>query len=226
MIWMLHIHTTLPKAIVAISCDGKLIHFLINEEQKEHSAFLHEAIEQLLKMADLKPVDIKTVGITSGPGSYSGIRVGLSAAKGFCYALKIPLVTFNTLEALGISFYELFPGETGAVCPMIDARRMEVFTAIYDKSQKLLFEPCALEIDAISYKSLVGYGVSAFVGSGSPKVSNLFSENPQLFERQVDITPQSLVILTNKKYQLKQFEDVSGADAVYLKAVHFATKNS
>jgi tRNA threonylcarbamoyladenosine biosynthesis protein TsaB len=109
---------------------------------------------------------------------------------------------------------------------MIDARRMEVFTAVYDKTQKLLFEPCALEIDPNSYKKLVGYGVSAFVGSGSLKVSNMFSENPQLFERQVDITPESLVRLTNQKYQLKQFEDVSGADALYLKAVHFPTKNS
>ena len=226
MIWMLHIHTTLPKAIVAISCDGQLMHFLSNEEQREHSAFLHEGIDQLLKMANLKPGNIKTVGITSGPGSYSGIRVGLSAAKGFCYALKIPLVTFNTLEALSVSFYEQFPGETGAVCPMIDARRMEVFTAVYDKTQKLLFEPCALEIDVSSYKSLVEQGVCAFVGSGSLKVSNMFSENPQLFERQVDITPESLVRLTNQKYQLKQFEDVSGADALYLKAVHFTTKNS
>lgn len=226
MIWMLHLHTTLPKAIVAISCDGKLIHFLANEEQREHSAFLHVAIDQLLKIADIKPGDIQTVGVTSGPGSYSGIRVGLSAAKGFCYALKIPLITFNTLEALSVSFYQQFPEEQGAVCPMIDARRMEVFTAVYDKAQKLLLKPCALEIDEDSYSKIVGYGISAFVGSGSPKVWEMFPENIQLFNRQIGVLPQSLVLLTSQKYDLKNFEDVSNADALYLKPVYFAPKHS
>lgn len=226
MIWMLHIHTTLPRAIVALSCDGTLIHFLSNEEQQEHASFLHEAINQLLNTSGLSPKEIKVVGATSGPGSYSGIRVGLSAAKGLCYGLKIPLVTFNTLDALAYSFYEQFPDEAGVVCPMIDARRMEVFTAIYGHGQNLLLDACALEIDADSYNSLIAYGVSAFIGSGAPKVFNMFQKDAPLFEKQVEISPQSLVALTNQKYQLKKFDDVTASDAIYLKPVYFAAKKS
>ena len=226
MIWMLHIHTTLPTAIVALSCDGILIHSLSNDEQREHSAFLHDAIDQLIKMAEIKPGDIQTVGVTSGPGSYSGIRVGLSAAKGFCYALNIPLITFNTLEALSVSFYQQFPEEQGAVCAMIDARRMEVFTAVYNKAQEILFKPCALEINAVSFTTLLDSGISAFVGSGAPKVFEMFPEETMLFERRTDVLPQSLVLLTTQKYNLKIFEDVSNADALYLKPVYFAPKHS
>lgn len=224
MIWMLHINTALPKAIVVLSNDGAVVDFLINDEQREHTAFLHVAIDQLLKNADLKPGDIKVVGVTSGPGSYSGIRVGLSAAKGLCYALKIPLVTFNTLEALVVSFYQKFPEEEGRVCPMVDARRMEVFTAVYDKRLHPLLVPAALELQPSSIQMVSSYKIAALFGSGSQKFSGIFSNSPQLFERQVDISPQSLVTLTTLKHNAKDFEDVSAADATYLKAVYFASK--
>ncbi len=222
--WMLHIHTALPRALVALSHNGVLTHFLLNNEQREHTAFLHEAIDQLLKKADLKPGDIQVVGVTSGPGSYSGIRVGLSAAKGFCFALKIPLVTFNTLEALAVSFYQQYPDEEGAVCPMIDARRMEVFTAVYDKELHDLLVPSALVLESSSIEFFSSYNISAFIGSGSQKFSGNFVNSPPLFERQVNITPQSLVTLTNHRYDLKAFDKVSSADALYLKSVYFASK--
>ena len=224
MIWMLHIHTALPKAIVALSNDGAVVHFLINDEQREHTSFLHVAIDQLLNKADLKPADLQAVGVTSGPGSYSGIRVGLSAAKGLCYALKIPLVTFNTLEALAVSFYQQFPEEDDAICPMIDARRMEVFTAVYDKKIRALLIPTALELQTSSIELFSAYNIAAFFGSGSAKLSGFLPNNPKIFERQVDISPQSLVTLTTQKYGARAFEDVSAADAVYLKAVYFASK--
>lgn len=226
MIWMLHIHTALPKAIVALSQDGVLIDFLTNDEQREHTSFLHIAIDGLLNKAHLKPKDIQAVGVVSGPGSYSGIRVGLSAAKGLCYALKIPLITFNTLEALAVSFYQQFPDEDGAICPMIDARRMVVFTAVYDKKLRALLVPSALELQTSSRGLFSTYNIAAFFGSGSQKFSGIFENSPQLFERQVDISPQSLVTLTTYKYDAKAFEDVSAADATYLKAVYFASKQT
>ncbi|MEO5501274.1 MAG: tRNA (adenosine(37)-N6)-threonylcarbamoyltransferase complex dimerization subunit type 1 TsaB [Ginsengibacter sp.] len=224
MIWMLLIHTALPRAIVALSNGDEAAHFLINDEQREHTAFLHVAIDELLKKADIKPGDIKVVGVSSGPGSYSGIRVGLSAAKGLCYALKIPLVTFNTLEALAVSFYQKFPKEEGIICPMIDARRMEVFTAVYNKNLSPLLIPTALELKTSTTDLFSVYNIDAFFGSGSQKFSGFFTTNPKIFERQVDISPQSLVTITNQKYKAKEFEDVSAADAMYLKAVYFAGK--
>ncbi len=226
MIWMLHIHTALPKAVVALSNDGVVVHFLINDEQWEHTAFLHVAIDQLLKEADLKPADIQAVGVTSGPGSYSGIRVGLSAAKGLCYALKIPLLTFNTLEALAVSFYQQFPEEDGAICPMIDARRMEVFTAVYDRNLKPLLQPNSIELQSAPIDYFSPYNIAAFFGSGSEKFSAIFQNNDKLFERQVDITPESLVLLTTQKFKARDFEDASNANALYLKPVYFASKKT
>lgn len=226
MIWMLHIHTALPSAIVALSREGVLVDFLSNDEQREHTSFLHIAIDKLLRKAHLKPKDLKTVGVVTGPGSYSGIRVGLSAAKGLCYALNIPLVTFNSLEALTQSFYQCYPTESGVICPMIDARRMEVFTAVYDRDLTPLLQPNSLELQASTIDYFSPFNMAAVFGSGSEKFSTIFQNNDKLFERQVDITPESLVSLTTQKYNTRDFEDVSNANALYLKPVYFASKKT
>ena len=130
---ILNIDTASEKAHVSFAKNGLIINSLSCESQKEHASFLQTAIQQLTKNTNIFLTDIDAVAVTAGPGSYTGLRVGMASAKGLCYALKKPLITISSLEVLTISALDLFQntGESVLLCPMIDARRMEVFTAVY-----------------------------------------------------------------------------------------------
>ncbi|MEO7306266.1 MAG: tRNA (adenosine(37)-N6)-threonylcarbamoyltransferase complex dimerization subunit type 1 TsaB, partial [Ferruginibacter sp.] len=130
---ILNIDTASEKAHVSFAKNGMIIQSISSESQKEHASFLQSAIEQLTKTTGIILKDIDAVAVTSGPGSYTGLRVGMASAKGLCYALKKPLITISSLEVLTASALELIPGagENVLLCPMLDARRVEVFTAVY-----------------------------------------------------------------------------------------------
>ena len=131
---ILNIDTATEKAHVSFAKDGLVINSLYSESQKEHASFLQTAIQQLTKLSGVQLKDLDAVAVTAGPGSYTGLRVGMASAKGLCYALKKPLITLGTLEILTCFCYWIVFKITMTpvlLCPMIDARRMEVFTAIY-----------------------------------------------------------------------------------------------
>ena len=145
MSYIINIDTATATAHVSIAQDGKLLQALQNESQKDHGAFVQTAIQQLLKAAALSFVDIDAIAVTAGPGSYTGLRVGLASAKGLCYALNKPLLTLNTLEVLTTAAKKFSNNQQGVLyCPMIDARRMEVFTALYTDTLTALVPPCAM----------------------------------------------------------------------------------
>jgi tRNA threonylcarbamoyladenosine biosynthesis protein TsaB len=142
---ILLIDTSQETGTAALSQDG---HILLSEENriaKEHASWLHPAIGRLLSSANKTVRDLEAVSVVAGPGSYTGLRVGLAAAKGLCYALKIPLITQNTLEVMAESMRSAAleksaeTGERVLICPMIDARRDEVFTAIYDSDPSTIY---------------------------------------------------------------------------------------
>ena len=118
---LLHIDTALETASVCLSDNEKVIGLAINEKQKDHAAWLHPAILDLVQAAGLTVSDIEAIGISIGPGSYTGLRIGLSAAKGLCYALNIPLITVDTLYMMAHAIEE---NNADFICPLIDARRM------------------------------------------------------------------------------------------------------
>jgi tRNA threonylcarbamoyladenosine biosynthesis protein TsaB len=133
---LLLIDTSQETATVALSSEGKVLHWEENKISKEHASWLHTAIARLIAEAEITPGDLKAVAVIAGPGSYTGLRVGMAAAKGFCYALNIPLITRNTLEVMAESMRNLAAEKGALICPMIDARRDEVFTALYSLSLK------------------------------------------------------------------------------------------
>ncbi len=128
---LLLIDTSQETATAAVSREGKVLFSEENKISKEHASWLHTAISRLIAEADITLGELKAVAVVAGPGSYTGLRVGMAAAKGFCYALKIPLITLNTLETMAESMRTLAVEKKALICPMIDARREEVFTALY-----------------------------------------------------------------------------------------------
>ena len=163
---ILLINTALQEASVGISIDGKLIAQIGNSIQKDHAAFLHPAIEAICKNNNITLKDLKAISVINGPGSYTGLRVGLSAAKGFCYANQLPLICINTLEWMAFGNHEQ---ASDLIIPMIDARRMEVFTAVYSKQMHLVVPPSNLILDANSYAEQLNNHQVLFIGDGASK---------------------------------------------------------
>src|SRR3984957_11463448 len=168
MALLLNIDTSTKRAGVCLSQDGKLLTMLENFEQKEHAAWLHVAVQQLMTNTGSRMRDLQAVAVTAGPGSYTGLRVGMAAAKGFCYALGIPLITEDTLRMMAFAASEQLP-EADLLCPMIDARRMEVFTAVYSRDMTELLPATAMVIDENSFSEWLSDHRVSFFGEGSDK---------------------------------------------------------
>src|SRR5665647_1745116 len=153
MALILNIDTATESAIISISEKDKIIDSVTNSNQKDHASFLQPAIKNLLQKADLSINKLNAIAVTAGPGSYTGLRVGMASAKGLCYALKIPLITINTLEVMALSSLKQIHDPSALYCPMIDARRMEVFTAVYDHHLTEIIKPCSMILDCLLYTS-------------------------------------------------------------------------
>ena len=135
MNYILHIDTTTKKCSVALAQDGELmIQKELLSEEFSHSEQLHPFIEEVLKESGLKSSSLSAIAISKGPGSYTGLRIGVAAAKGLCFALDLPLIALNTLEIM-VQPYEVSP--YSFIIPMLDARRMEVYAAIFDETKKM-----------------------------------------------------------------------------------------
>ncbi|HUP13519.1 MAG TPA: tRNA (adenosine(37)-N6)-threonylcarbamoyltransferase complex dimerization subunit type 1 TsaB, partial [Niastella sp.] len=137
---ILNIDTATDQAIVSLSKEGSVIGTLENNAQKDHAAWIQLAINSLLQKHGSAMHQLQAIAVTAGPGSYTGLRVGMATAKGLCFALQIPLITINTLQVMANAAIDQFLLKASQMplplcfCPMIDARRMEVFTAVYDKA--------------------------------------------------------------------------------------------
>lgn len=217
MDYILNIHTSLETAIINI-CDGnKILESSLNTDPKQHAGYLHTAIYQILQNNDIVPNQLKAIGVTIGPGSYTGIRVGLSTAKGLCYALKIPLITLNTLEVLAFSAIDNIQDKNAFYCPMIDARRMEVFTAVYNYKLSEVMQPSAMIITENSFEELLQSQPVYFFGNGSEKLKNIAKKISSPYFISQEITSYQLCQFAWKKYKKNQFEDVAYAEPLYIK---------
>jgi tRNA threonylcarbamoyladenosine biosynthesis protein TsaB len=196
-----------------------------NLEQKEHSSWLHPAISHLLKEQGVKVSDLNAIAVTEGPGSYTGLRVGLAAAKGICYALKIPLITENTLKVM--AFAAIGQSEDNEVllfCPMIDARRMEVFTAIFNRNLEERGVPVALELTPDSFPMLNRGQSILFFGSGSGKWRKI-CHSPLAGFPDFEFNAGSLGKLSYAKFLKDEFTDVVYSQPAYIKDFHTYNKN-
>jgi len=215
---ILHIDTATENAIVCISKNEDIIHVITNGKQKDHASFLQPAIKRLLEKSNISIHQLNAVSVTSGPGSYTGLRVGMASAKGFCYALKIPLITLNTLEVMALSVIE-GTNEPGLYlyCPMIDARRMEVFTAIFDDRLNEIQPPCAIVLEQSSFDKFTQQKQIIFCGSGAKKFIDLSPTHSNFIFNQSAIAASALVKISAKKLEQEKFAEVSTAEPMYIK---------
>ncbi len=210
---ILNIDTAVESASVCLAKDAQPVQFTINNNQRDHSSWLHSSIQKIISDTGLTTKDIEAIAVTIGPGSYTGLRVGLSAAKGLCYALNIPLIAINTLEIIATGVKE---DQADMICPLIDARRMEVFMAVYDKQMQEIIKPCAMIIEPGSFDSLLESGKIVFAGNGSKKLQKIIVHSNAIFNNFI-ATSVDMVILSAKKYVEKNFANLSYVEPFYIK---------
>jgi len=217
---ILNIDTALDEASVCLSEKGIPIQLATCAEQKDQGSWLHNTIRELLKAEGKYIQALNAVAVTIGPGSYTGLRLGLSAAKGICYALNIPLITIGTLDLLA-SVVKARKGQL--ICPMIDARRMEVFTAIFDHSLQPILPPHALILDGKSFGEFLSSSKIIFVGNGSIKFSKILS-HPRAIFSPAKANSAHLGQLSYPRFQKKIFADMVYSEPLYVKEFHTIEK--
>lgn len=216
MAFIINIDTATETAHVSITKDGKILNCLINDVQKDHAAFLQPALEELINNAGIDFSDIDAVAFTAGPGSYTGLRVGMASAKGLCYALNKPLIAISTLKVMAKAALNQSDDSSVLFCPMIDARRMEVFTAIYKKDLTEVLPPCALVLDENAYHSYLQKNKIVFFGNGMPKWRTTIQSNHALFTEIINL-PEALAALSYEYFQKREFADLAYAEPFYIK---------
>lgn len=224
MALLLNIDTATEYASVCLSEENKIVYVMESKDQKNHASFLQPAIETICRTTGIQLKEVDAISVTSGPGSYTGLRVGLSSAKGLCYALNKPLILVNTLEVMAeaaIKAYKASSEETILFCPMIDARRMEVFTAIYDKHFKIIKPPCALVLTENSFQEELLQFKIIFSGSGSIKMKKITNHPHSVF---IDTIHNAANLATRAfiAYRQKQFSDLAYSEPSYLKEFYTA----
>ena len=210
---ILNIDTAIETASICLSEDKNVLQLSINENQKDHAAWLTVAIQKMMKNAGCELHQLNAIAVTIGPGSYTGLRVGLAAAKGLCYVLNIPLITIGTLEMMGVAAQD---EPIDLLCPMIDARRMEVFTAVYAKNLKEVRPPHALIIDKNSFDDFLTTNTILFFGNGSKKLQTVL-HHPNAVYKNINSNASHMASLAADRLMTLQFADLAYVEPLYLK---------
>lgn len=222
--YILHIESTSSVCSVAVSLNEEIIAFQEIDNGFTHAENLHVFIEQVLKESNLTPSNLHAIAISTGPGSYTGLRIGYSAAKGLCYALNIPLIEISTLKALTHSVLK-DNNKEAYFCPMIDARRMEVYTCLFNHLLEEIKPISALILDE---ESIGNYNLDKpiyFFGNGFLKAQELINKNVHncLFINDIKPSAKSLVHLAYKQFLNQNFVNIAYAEPLYLKDFFFTT---
>lgn len=215
MAFILSIDTTTEKGSIAIAADGKEIGYSENHHQQSHASWLQPAIEELLRQSGYDITSIHAVAVASGPGSYTGLRVGMASAKGLCYALNIPLIEENTLKLMASGILQE-EKNFDLYCAMMDARRMEVFMAVFDKTLNEVVAPAAKILDENSFQDLLEDKSMVFFGSGSPKLKKILDHKNAFFSERLH-SARELIPVAEKKFQEKAFADLAYSVPFYVK---------
>jgi tRNA threonylcarbamoyladenosine biosynthesis protein TsaB len=217
---ILIIDSAFEQCVVALSNNEEVIAHEESIVQKDHASFLQPAIKKVCDTAFLKLSSVDAIAVVNGPGSYTGLRVGLASAKGICYVLNKPLLLLNTLDILAFALQKKALLKTGILfCPMIDARRMEVFTALYNSELKLLkdYNSVVLDEDFLSKEKneaqvMVG-------GNGSPKLKKLTGFEKMVFGQQ-NYAVNDVAQCAINKYKTGNFANLAYSEPFYIKPAY------
>lgn len=207
---------------VAISSDGKVIGLRESSEDKAHASQLTLFIEQLTKETGVSISSLDAIVVSKGPGSYTGLRIGISAAKGICYAAEKPLISISSLESMvyGVAALNkaiIEKNKIDCFCPMIDARRMEVYTALYDNSLKVIRDTEAQVITGSTFTDILNTNKVLFFGSGAIKCRETINHINAIFVDDFAPSAQFMIPLAQELFDHKTFEDIAYFEPYYLK---------
>ena len=216
---ILHIETSTHICSVAVSIGQKCIFSRQNTDGMNHAALLSVFIEEAFNHLKSLKKRIDAVAVSSGPGSYTGLRIGVSTAKGLCYGLNVPLIQVSTLETMTLEAIQQLEDIRPDMffVPMIDARRMEVYSALYDRNLKLIHETQAEIITDKSYSELLQKNKLVFFGNGATKCMPLISSKNAVFLDDVHPLAINMIKPASAKMEAGEFEDVAYFEPFYLK---------
>lgn len=222
MIYILHLETSTKVCSVALSLNGELIALKETEEDGySHGENLTLFIQDVLNQATISIKQLAAVSVASGPGSYTGLRIGVSTAKGLCYPLSIPLIAIDSLTSL--TEIAKNTHSTLNLCALIDARRMEVYNAIYDSSGKQLKK---ISADIINESSYLEYEPFLYFGDGAEKLIEMWKDRNCTANLSIKSSAIGQVKLAYEKFQAKLFEDLAYFEPFYLKDFVGGTKKA
>ena len=214
MALILNIETSTTNCSVSLSKDEEIL--VLKEENNlgySHAEKLHLFIEEVITASDFSKSNLDAVSVSKGPGSYTGLRIGVSAAKGLCFALNKPLISVSTLEALA---HQIIIND-GLTIPMLDARRMEVYSVIFDSNYRLKREIKAQILDETSFLSELEQQKVYFIGNGVEKTKTLIKHQNAIFIEGKLPSASTMHLIANKKFKTNDFEDVAYFEPYYLK---------
>ncbi len=224
MALILSLETTTSVCSVALARDGKLISFREQNNRNAHAEILNGYIEEVLAESQYHLSDLNAVAVSEGPGSYTGLRIGVSTAKGLCYSLDIPLISVSTLQSLAFftrenCAQEILNLQDLIFCPMIDARRMEAYTSHFDAELEILKEVEAEIIDETTYTKLLDHHIVVFSGDGCGKYQKLYEEHHNgYFYPQILASARGMCVLAEDKFSRGEFADLAYFEPFYLKS--------
>lgn len=220
MALILNIETATKNCSVALSKEGKTLAIReLSEQNFSHAEKLHVFIEELLLEINVTFKDVKAIAVSQGPGSYTGLRIGVSAAKGLCYALSIPLIAVDTLEILARKIQI----SSGIILPMIDARRLEVYSAFFDSNYAKIRETKAEIIDENSFQEETE--IIHLIGDGAMKFKEILTDKKFKYYPEIQFPSASeMSLISFQKFQNNQLEDVAYFEPFYLKDFVLITK--
>lgn len=219
MAFILNIETSGDICSVALSENDRLVLMKENREKNSHSSKLAVLTYEILKETNVSPNQLNAIAVSKGPGSYTGLRIGVSFAKGLCFSLNTPLIGINTLKIIAMNLKLKANIDNDAlICPMIDARRMEVYSALFDYNLNIIKQTQALILDTNSFSDI--YQKIYFIGNGSTKWKDLISQNSNenfIFVNNIFPMADAMTYLSYLAYKEDKFENLAYFEPFYLK---------
>ncbi len=213
---ILHIETATEVCSVALSSNGELLQHKVSNQPQAHSSLLGVFVEEVMQYVRSNNIVLDAISVSSGPGSYTGLRIGVSEAKGLSFGLGVPLIAIPTHKIMAQQLRHMSDNDT-LLCPMIDARRMEVYATFFNSKLEVVRNTAADIIDEESYSELLGAHKVIFFGNGANKCKAAINHTNAVFVDDIKPDAQSMIPLAEDAFENKEFVDVAYFEPFYLK---------
>lgn len=217
MACILHLETSTTNCSVALSVDQSVVFEKVSSEGASHAALLGVFVEEAIAFSASEQCIPEAIAVSGGPGSYTGLRIGTSMAKGLCMGWGIPLIAIPTLDIMAFKVIRQTANHDSLYCAMLDARRMEVYAAIYDADFSIVRKTMADIVTIDTYASFLKERKVSFFGNGSNKCKDIITSGNAVFIDNIQLFATDMVLLAERAFQNKQFENVAYYEPFYLK---------